>query len=63
MIEDDAYYDIYSSCGLDDLTRPLQLLAPAPDDSDFYQMAPLHWAPRADASVGAAHRGTPGRTW
>ena len=49
LIEDGAYYDIYSACALND-TQRLQEFIDDPDAvnaSEDYGMTPLHWAARA----------------
>ncbi len=50
LIEDGAYYDVYSACALNDTTRLRELIdqdAVIVDATDDYGMTPLHWAARA----------------
>ena len=50
LIEDGAYYDIYSACALNDTARLQELIdedAVVVDATDDYGMTPLHWAARA----------------
>ena len=50
LIEDGAYYDVYSACALNDTTRLRELIdqdAVIVDATDDYGMTPLHWATRA----------------
>ena len=47
LIEDGAYYDVYSACGLNDTDRLRELIdedAEVVDATDDYGMTPLHWA-------------------
>ena len=49
LIEDGAYYDIYSACALNDTARLQELIEEDPDvvnATDDYGMTPLHWAAR-----------------
>lgn len=52
LIEDGAYYDIYSACGRNDNNRLMELIS---DDAkmatvtDNYGMTPFHWAARSGA--------------
>ena len=49
LIEDGAYYDIYSACALNDTARLQELVEEDPDvvnATDDYGMTPLHWAAR-----------------
>lgn len=52
LIEDGAYYDVYTACALDDSNR-LQELATENEavlsETDEFNMRPLHWAARAEA--------------
>ena len=53
LMDDGAYYDIYSACALNDKGRLEGLLAAdatLADQPDDYKMRPLHWAARAGAS-------------
>ncbi len=50
LIEDGAYYDVYTTCALSDTTRLRELIdqdAVIVDATDDYGMTPLHWAARA----------------
>ncbi len=50
LIEDGAYYDIYSACALNDTSRLQELIdedSEAVNDDEHYGMTPLHWAARA----------------
>ena len=50
LIEDGAYYDVYSACALNDTARLQELIdedAAVVDATDDYGMTPLHWAARA----------------
>ena len=50
LIEDGAYYDIYSACALNDTSRLQELIdedSEALNDDEHYGMTPLHWAARA----------------
>ena len=50
LIEDGAYYDVYTACALNDTTRLRELIdenADSVDATDDYGMTPLHWAARA----------------
>ena len=50
LIEDGAYYDVYTACALNDTTRLRELIdqdAVIVDATDDYGMTPLHWAARA----------------
>lgn len=50
LIEDGAYYDIYSACALNDTQRLHELIDGDPDAmnaAEDYRMTPLHWAARA----------------
>ena len=50
LIEDGAYYDVYSACALNDTARLQELIYEDPevvDATDDYGMTPLHWAARA----------------
>ncbi|MDE2717184.1 MAG: ankyrin repeat domain-containing protein [Chloroflexota bacterium] len=50
LIEDGAYYDIYTACGLNDTDRLRELIdedAEIVDATNDYGMTPLHWAARA----------------
>ena len=52
LIEDGAYYDVYSACALNDTARLQELIdedAEIVDATDDYGMTPLHWAARADS--------------
>ena len=53
LIEDGAYYDIYTACALNDTSRLKELIAENPDvvdATDDYGMTPLHWAARANST-------------
>ncbi len=50
LIEDGAYYDVYSACALNDTARLRELInedANVINAGEDYGMAPLHWAARA----------------
>ena len=50
LIEDGAYYDIYSACALNDTSRLKEVIdedTEIVDATDDYGMTPLHWAARA----------------
>ena len=50
LIEDGAYYDVYTACALNDTARLRELIdqdAVIVDATDDYGMTPLHWAARA----------------
>jgi ankyrin repeat protein len=52
LIEDGAYYDVYSACALNDTARLKTLMKEEPGvitAVEDYQMTPLHWAARAGA--------------
>ncbi|MDE2886757.1 MAG: ankyrin repeat domain-containing protein [Gemmatimonadota bacterium] len=54
LIEDGAYYDVYSACALDDTSRLNELIERDPDvanAADDYGMTPLHWAVRAGSKA------------
>lgn len=54
LIEDGAYYDVYSACALDDTSRLNELIERDPDvayAADDYGMTPLHWAARAGSKA------------
>ena len=50
LIEDGAYYDVYSACALNDTARLQELIgedANVIDATEDYGMTPLHWVARA----------------
>ena len=50
LIEDGAFYDVYSACALNDTTRLQELIdgdSNTVDATEDYGMTPLHWAARA----------------
>ena len=50
LIEDGAYYDVYSACALNDTARLQELIDEDPKivaAAEDYGMTPLHWAARA----------------
>ena len=50
LIEDGAYYDVYSACALNDTARLQELIDEDPEvvnAIEDYGMTPLHWAARA----------------
>lgn len=52
LLEDRAYYDAYSACGLDDVPRLKELAGENKTllvQADEFGMTPLHWAARAEA--------------
>ena len=54
LIEDGAYYDVYSACALDDDSRLNELIerdAEVANAADDYGMTPLHWAARAGSKA------------
>ena len=56
LIEDGAYYDVYSACALDDTSRLQELIDRNPGvaaAADTYAMTPLHWAARAGSMACA----------
>ncbi len=56
LIEDGAFYDVYSACALDDTSRLKELIDRNPGvvtASDAYAMTPLHWAVRAGSMACA----------
>ena len=53
LIEDGAFYDVYTACALNDTDRLQQLIdedAEIVDATDDYAMTPLHWSARADST-------------
>ncbi len=54
LIEDGAYYDVYTACALDDISRLNELIEQDPDVAnvaDDYGMTPLHWSARAGSKA------------